>query len=467
MSLARYPILSLLLFFMCLSSKAQDCNCSQILAQSINGVEQNYALFKIKVNRHTQSSYDAFNRMYMEKAKAIKKAAGCQTLLNEWTAYFKDKHLWVTVAVQDEKITYSQQRLDLSFHRKRWKDPKIAKDPVEGLWEMEGYRAAIIPDPKHFGQFQAIIVSADNDTFKPGMLKMQLTKKDGFYDTHFYRRDSTMVNAAIRFTAKHTMLDDQDLHWRRLEPVNGREQVPSLEELAKIDRYRPSLKWLNESSAIFTLPSCSPRYAPVVDSLIQANKAQLDKSLNFIVDVRGNGGGSDRTYRALLPYILTKAIEQPKIGYYLSEENVKMFRELGILQKLAPADTAKRGVWATIQQTSSVSAAYYASSPLHVAILMDNKTASSGETFVLKSKGSERVTTFGSPTAGCIDGYNGNVVELNGASLRYPTSIRTLNLPQEAIDPFGILPDIPIADSEKDPVHFVITYLNQLERLKP
>lgn len=416
MRISRCLTLPILLSLIALQTAAKDCDCALILSQSIQKVEENYALFKIKVNANTQQNYQAFNQLYLQKAKAISEPLACQKLMNDWVAYFNDKHLWITVKTEDKKVSYLQQKLQLRSYRSRWEDHNIPKDPIEGLWEMEGYRAAIIPDPKKYGHFNAIIVSADNETFKPGMLKMHLKKRDGFYEMDFYRRDSTLVSHTIRFTGKHTLLDDDDLAWRRLEPLDKKEQVPTLEELAKLDPYRPSLKWLDEKSALFTLPSCSPRYGPVVDSLIKSNMDKLGHSQNLIVDVRGNGGGSDRTYRALLPYLLTQASPQPKIGYYLSDENIKMFRELGILQKLDPADTSRRGIWATMSQVPYVSAPHYATTPQHVAILMDSKTASSGETFVLKAKTSQRVTTFGTATAGCIDGYNGNIITMTGAS---------------------------------------------------
>lgn len=452
----------LLLLFLSVNAFAKDCNCSQILQQSIKGIEANYALFKIKVNANNYEGYQAFNKLYLKKAQSIYQNDACQKLLNDWVAYFKDKHLWVTVDTEAEKIDYIRHRLALKSFRKRWRDTKIAKDPIEGLWEMEGYRAVIIPDPKAYGQFDALIVSADNDVFKPGMLKMHLIKKDGFYNMDFYRRDSTVVNSTIRFTSKHTLMDDDDLTWRRLEPTLPTDRIPTLAEMNRTDPNGPTLKWVDANTAIFTLPSCAPRFGPVVDSLIRVHQNKLEQCRNLIVDVRGNGGGSDRTYRALLPYLLTKASAQPKVGYYLSDENIKLFRELGILQKLNPADTTKRGIWAVTPETPYLSATYYAKYPQKVAILMDSKTASSGETFVMKSKTSERVTTFGTATAGCIDGYNGNIIRLNGASLRYPTSVRTLNLPQEAIDPFGILPDIPIPITVSDPIRLVRDYLDQI-----
>ncbi len=464
MIMRLYKFLLPITLFLSVNTMAKNCDCSQILQQSIKGIENNYALFKIKVNADNFKEYQSFNRLYLIKAQSIKQSGACQKLLNDWVAYFRDKHLWVTVDTEAEKIDYIQYRLALKSYRKRWLDHKIAKDSIEGLWEMEGYRAVIIPDLKNYGQFNALIVSADNDTFKPGMLKMHLIKKDGFYDMDFYRRDSTMVSSTIRFSGKYTLLDDDGLSWRKLEPTAPTDHIPTLAEMNQADPYKPTLKWINEKSAIFTLPSCAPRFGSVVDSLINVHKNKLEQCRNLVVDVRGNGGGSDRTYRALLPYMLTKASIQPKVGYYLSDENVKLFRELGILEKLNPSDTSRRGTWATTSETPYLSAAHYAKSPQNVAILMDSKTASSGETLVLKGKTSERVTTFGTATAGCIDGYNGNIIRFNGGSLRYPTSIRTINLPQNAIDPFGILPDVPISDTVSDPIGLILDYFEQTEK---
>lgn len=451
-------------FFVSLTLKAQTCNCAGILEKAIDGVTENYALFKIKVDKTNETGFRSYNNVFMAKAKEIENTFQCQKLMDKWVLYFNDKHLWITVTSIDKKISYTNLHFNLKNARKHWNNRMIAKDPIEGLWEMDGYRAAIVPDTKNYGSFNAIIVSSDNQTFKPGMLKMHLVKRDAFYDMDFYRRDSTMVKSRIRFTAPHLLVDDDDITWRRMEPHTSGAIVPSLAELSAIDNYKPTLRWLDLHTAYFILPSCAPRYAQTVDSLVKTNESKLANCEQLIVDVRQNGGGSDRTYRALLPYILTNEVDQPKVGYYMSEENVKMFRSIGILKNLDPADTVKRGVWVRSQKKATLSAPVYHKNPVNVAILIDGKTASSGETFVLKSKCANRVLTFGQATAGCIDGYNGNVIDLGGAELRYATSIRTFNLPQDAIDPFGILPDVPISLHEANPIEFILSYLKNLPR---
>ncbi|WP_165305033.1 S41 family peptidase [Pedobacter sp. SYP-B3415] len=436
------------------------------MRNSIKAVAANYSLFKTKVTRSNSYSYHAFNSVYLEKAQHVADSRSCQALMDEWVKFFNDRHLWVIVNPTGEKISYISKQLNLKIARSRWADKKIAKDSIEGLWEMEGYRAVIIPDKNIYGHFDALIVSSDNNVFKPGMLKMHLWKRDGFYEMDFYRRDSTVVRSAIRFTGRNTLIDNDDIAWRRMEPLSPGTPVPSLHELSVNDPYRPTLSWHDSVTAIFTLPSCAPRYAPVVDSVISQNREKLASCAYLVIDIRNNGGGSDRTYRALLPYMLSGPVVMPKVGYYMTEENVKLFRSTGILKSLNSKDTLQRDTMLTAVSSSPVTANTYHEKPVQVAILMGPQTASSGETFVLKTKASPRVRTYGQATAGCVDGFNGNVIDVGGATLRYPTSVRTVNLPEDAIDPFGILPDVPVSPHEPEPLRFVIGHMKTADANK-
>jgi len=266
------------------------------------------------------------------------------------------------------------------------------------------------------------------------------------------------LKTKMDFTSDHTLLDENGIAWRRKSVPKGHPIPPSLQELSSLDPDKPNFRWLDDQTSIITLPSCAPRYSKIVDSLMFANKEGLANCKLMIVDVRDNGGGSDRTYKALLPYILTEPLKLPKVGYYTSKENKKMFKEIGIFQHLDWQNDTVSSRLITLRPSTKKENLSFQSYPINVAVLTNNATASSGETFVMKSKQSSRVTTFGEVTAGCVDGYNGNIIDLNGAKLRYPTSVRTLDVIHSAIDPFGLLPDVRFPSQGDDLINFVVEY---------
>lgn len=459
------PNLKLIIVLICTlisfsTSASSECNCKMILQNAILSVEENYALYHIKVPHDNKKLYERYNLVYLEKASILTSPSKCQSLMDDWVTFFQDKHLWVTVDKELTKVKYQKLPLDLKQAKRRWANSNIAKDPIEGLWEMEGYRVAILPDVYKYDIFNGIVVSADNDVFKRGMLKMRLKKSIDGYDMDFYMRDSTMMATRIHFTTAHTLLDDNNIHWRRLSVHDGSPAPPKLSQLTLIDPYKPTLKRIDSTAILFTLPSCSPKYSRVVDSIMLTNHAALEACKLFIVDVRNNGGGSDRTYRSLLPYILTQSLQMPSVGYYMSAENSKMFRELGILNNLDPIDSTARNKIVMAKKSIQSDTFKPLKSPRQVALLTNRFTASSGETFVLKCKQSNKVITFGETTAGCIDGYNGNIIDIGGARLRYPTSIRSMEVIERPIDPFGILPDIPLNARGESIIDFVKSYYN-------
>jgi len=99
--------------------------------------------------------------------------------------------------------------------------------------------------------------------------------------------------------------------------------------------------------------------------------------------------------------------------------------------------------------------------PKKIAVLTSKSTVSSGETFVLRSKKSPRVIVYGQNTAGIIDGFNGSELELGCVTLRYPQSVRALDVDKNPIDPHGIAPDV-FLDESVDALEFAMQHMKQM-----
>jgi hypothetical protein len=102
-----------------------------------------------------------------------------------------------------------------------------------------------------------------------------------------------------------------------------------------------------------------------------------------------------------------------------------------------------------------------------VAILTDKGCMSAAESFILHSKNvSSKVITFGSPTGGVIDYTSVNTVKLNSSGMQtiyfgYPTSSWHKQIPANGYNRTGIIPDVPVKDSEKDKISFIVNYLSK------
>lgn len=100
--------------------------------------------------------------------------------------------------------------------------------------------------------------------------------------------------------------------------------------------------------------------------------------------------------------------------------------------------------------------------PKKVAILIGENTVSSGETFVLNSKQSSKVILYGQNTAGIIDGFNGLEMDLSCFNIRFPSGVRTIDVAENPIDPYGIAPDVYL-DKSVDALDFALKHLRLMK----
>ena len=66
---------------------------------------------------------------------------------------------------------------------------------------------------------------------------------------------------------------------------------------------KTAFRKLGANTLLLTLPSFEGSYKKQIDSLIGVNAGLLQRTPNLVIDLRGNGGGYDYVYQALMPYI--------------------------------------------------------------------------------------------------------------------------------------------------------------------
>jgi C-terminal processing protease CtpA/Prc len=199
----------------------------------------------------------------------------------------------------------------------------------------------------------------------------------------------------------------------------------------------------------------------MVDSLFVAQKENLSKSANLIIDLRNNGGGSDDVYSVISPYLYTQPIKGIGVDMFSSNDNIKGW-ELMLQDPNLPLDNKAEyqkmidKLKLKLNQNVNIVEDYIDTSyipllfPKNVVILINEGCASSTEQFLLEAIQSKKVTLMGQNTSGTLD-YS-NLRESDFCEMPYilwtpTTRSRRIDI-GEGIDGIGIKPTIYLTEKQ-------------------
>jgi C-terminal processing protease CtpA/Prc len=223
----------------------------------------------------------------------------------------------------------------------------------------------------------------------------------------------------------------------------------------------PSITQLSALTALIAIPSFDNRYRLALAALLKQHHATLAARRNWIIDVRGNGGGSDSTYQALLPWLLPNGWVEVSAQWLVTPENIEAHKRACGLFSPGDAECTKF-MDEAVRRMQGASAGTFVEQedgngwsvqhpetveprrPQRVVVIIDNMCGSSREQFVLTVRQSFSVKLMGrSNTMGVIDYSNMRPRDLPSGQRRllYATS-RSNRLPGFPIDGIGISPDI-------------------------
>lgn len=252
----------------------------------------------------------------------------------------------------------------------------------------------------------------------------------------------------------HLWVDDVD--------PKAQESSPAPEN--KEDSRRPQYKALTPSTALLKLPSFDNRYREGIIALLRQHRKSLQVRPYWIVDVRGNGGGSDSTYEPLLPWIMGNERVEVGAEWLVTPHNIA--GQESVCSVMSPGDAeceafmkravdvmrgAPTGSYVLQEGTAGVN---YKSEdhpqprrPLRVAVLIDGGCGSSCEEFLLAVKQSFSVKLVGRRSYGALDYSNLRPFGLPSGQrqLWYATS-RSKRLPHLPVDLAGIPPDVFLSE---------------------
>ncbi|WP_143960278.1 S41 family peptidase [Litoribacter populi] len=466
--------ISLFLMLSQQSLSAQSCSCEESLDALAVGVEQNYSLFRFKVTDQNREVYEAFTAVMKQQAGAASGFEECKQVLNTWLGFFRDGHMWLNFQEEAGEKVFERVALGEEDFKSSYLAAAGEQEDLLGIWESGSYRVAIIAEADPGGKnrdFIGVILGSENPDWQPGEVKFTLQKVYGNdYKATFFMGDHSPK--AVESKLKHGgLLQFEGLNdWDKVWPGNRVAQKKQPEAMAYEGFH---FEILDGGIPYFRFPGFMPSSNESLRKVLEEYHGQLIKAPFMVMDVRKNSGGYDSVYHPLMPYILTGPIQMPNVYHYLSAYN-KTQLGVGITEEEIDEleDEEDKALLRLFYSSMDTLLAFGGESytyspdtiyanPVRVAILTSDKTISSGETFVLRAKKSSRVTVYGQNTAGIIDGFNGAELELGCMTLRYPLSVRALDVDTNPIDPYGIAPDVYL-DKSVDALEFALRHMRQL-----
>lgn len=456
-------LITTLLFIQAITySQTQDCGCPQIYDALVDRLESNYIGLVFMKEGGNADTYYKWKAYYGDRATQTS-LENCTALLQDFLRNFNDGHLFVT-----ESPTYDQEELELfrAGVRQRSVDPddlKLNAKDQEGLVGTWSDGISKIGMVKMGDSYNAYILESTNESIDSGELKASFRREgDLFKGTYYSYGHAPRYVEGQLYKEQLFFVLTGGIYWGKLNTG------PSLETRAmdKNNLRLPSLFSINDSTTLFTIPSF------LVDpkDFIKVLTDHLDLIRNtrtLIIDVRGNIGGN-ALYLAFLDVYATKNMQSGQGSVLASGDTKAYFERLaknaeGLYGPVVERIENAMGQIVEGPEYPERHFEAFESKIVQVALLMDHGSMSASESFILHSKdASDKVTTFGSPTAGTIDYTSINMVPLPSCERNilfgYPTSTLNKKVPNEGYNTTGIVPDVPIPSNIKDKIEFVMAY---------
>ena len=204
---------------------------------------------------------------------------------------------------------------------------------------------------------------------------------------------------------------------------------------------------VDDDTWLIRFPSCSGD--PEMEWIAQSIKDYQESGCQYlIIDIRGNGGGSDGYFEPYLALLYDTPAVLDGMDFFYTKRN---FREMsryvrGWMRQLAKGkDRSKERVLWTMAEQFDIQYPSVSALPVAAALIIDSGVASSGEQMVLDIRASsKRTTVYGRDnTYGVLDISNCTQVELPFSKhfILIPVTV-SRRLPDHGIDKTGIAPDV-------------------------
>lgn len=465
---------------------SQECDCESNFHWMKKVFEENDAGFLYVIEIKGKQTYEQHNEIYQEKVKSITDHNDCNQTLFQWLTFFRPSHIGMRSLKQQQSSPNDSGPTDDEIRQqfKDWEKSTInmaqfeneikSKKEVdyEGIWASGPYKIGI---KKKDSGYIGFVIEADGIYWTPHQIKLKIhSDKSATY----YMRDHSPREFENTELLGNNYLQMGFITLERVHPVF--ENDPAVDRYFKsISAEKSYLDKINDQTLLLRIPTFDGSQKWEIDSLIAQYRDEILQSPNLVIDLRNNGGGSDRCYYKLLPLLYTNPIRtvgvelystplnnqrmldfinDPKFGFdedekkWAQESYEKLTKRIGEFVNLDSSD---------VDITTYDTIHPY---PKNVGIIINENNGSTAEQFLLAAKQSKKVKLFGTTTFGVLDISNMHFVKspCEDFELGYCLS-KSLRIPDMTIDNKGIQPDYYITrDIAKYKwIDFVVDILNE------
>ena len=470
----RMNVLIVITFLFSATTNAQSCNCTSEYKWVKKTFVENDAGYSYYVEKYGKQAI-AFNDKKWEKEFAkTSNVWQCNDYLNAWIKFYRKGHIAVAMADQTKARPAVPNKagststgnvipeLNINIDSFQVAVKAFENAGYEGVWTNGTYNVGI---KKVKGQYVGFVISSTNDQWKARQIKFSFplensTSKESIY----YMGNHSLAQNQFEHCQLigKTYLKAFDIYWKRISPDFARE--PKIDEaVSLISTPGFYMKQIDSITTVFRIPSFDNAYIATIDSIVHSNHHLLTNSKNLIIDIRGNGGGADRAYDSITPYLYTNPIRTMWVSFLSTPLNNARYDWISKLDGFSDKErqgfrdmqtklNAHIGRFVNLNESNqtvvmdTLPVGYQ--NPQQVAILIDGANASTAEQFILMAKQSKKVKIYGQPTAGALDFSNlNNVVSPSGNYKLFYATSKSYRLPKMAIDDYGIQPDYYIDES--------------------
>lgn len=456
-------LLTVLSFIMANLSFGQNCNCDSIFLQTQKTVEENYAGWFDKVTTSNKTAYNEWTDTQYSLSKKITSDSICAKQLQEWISFFKDKHL--RIRYNRPKVVQGNQAETKAIHilANKLTETQIMTylskgkrlDPIEGVYENASYKLGITKVKP--GLFYATIITTTNENWKPGEIKLVIKRIGDKYEGTFYEGDKSGISTH-EVQVKNNILDFDIVFYEKIYPAAKVKDDITEYEMSK-DKYAPGLTF-KDDVAVWKFPSFENNSYEQTAYLLKKYKEKLETTAYWVLDLRNNSGGDYSIGLQLLEYIYASPVILYNAEMRMTKSNFDVWYKSYISNYYESLDSLGKNK--LDERLNKIKANYnkmynedgkpadtltmdkVKPFPKKIALLINEKTVSSGELFTMVARQSNKVVVVGTNSGGMMD--YGNIVNYKTACqairIQLPTNRQLWLDTGFSVDREGLKPDV-------------------------
>ncbi|MBK9274827.1 MAG: hypothetical protein IPM49_09845 [Flavobacteriales bacterium] len=403
---------------------AQVCACEQAFRSVRAYYEENHPGYNA-MDAQEKALVNASADALLQEVVARRPAEECILYLQRYGQLLRDNHSYIDAvlpAQQDvdendpealasfrqSEVFRSTERMQLDTAALLPRLRTLPVDSIEGLWSDRNgtYVLAVVRRGAPHHDLAGVVVSSTSRCWEPGQVKLTLRPVGhGRYECRMLTRTYGAVYSIIT------------VHSGRMVPFGWRKQVNSREAATDARAFR--FQRLDPGAVVLRLPSFNGALQAQLDSFYRAHDAEIRAAKDLIIDVRGNGGGSEACWIGLLPYFYTAPIDLDRTELLVAAGNIERYRERLAVMRADSANFGEQAIASMREMIRRMEVAPQGSfipqfaqapapivldtvlaRPERVWILQDRQCASATESLLYYAGKSRKVTTVGSRSGG-------------------------------------------------------------------